>query len=192
MGPTRWAREVPELGPGPPAAATAAAGRRGGVGGVRGQIDVLRLDLLVRGQRLREGAGGDDGLLRAPDLGGRHQLHGLRDLLRVLDGVDAGAELAEGAPHHEARARGGASAPLGGGGVAGERRGGPGGGEVGARHGCCCWWWSAATGITSGRRRAGGSRRERQGRGRNGREGNGFGRIGFGWRGEHGGVFKPS
>jgi hypothetical protein len=77
----------------------------------KGQVDVLRLDLLVHvvehlHQRLREGAGGDDRLLRGPHLGGGHQLHGLLDLARVPDGVDAAAELLEGAPHHEARARG--------------------------------------------------------------------------------------
>jgi hypothetical protein len=154
-----------------------------GAGAGEGQVDVLRLDLLVHvvehlHQRLRERARGDDGLLRAPDLGGGHQLHGLRDFLRVPDGVDAGAELTEGTPHQETRARGGA--PTGGGGAAGERRGGPGGGEVGARHGC----WSAARGV--------GRKRKRQGAGRDGSEGNGFGWIGFGWRGVHGGVFKPS
>jgi len=61
-----------------------------GAGAGQRQVDVLRLDLLVHvvehlDQGLREGAGRDDGLLRAPDLGGGHELHGLGDLLRVAD-----------------------------------------------------------------------------------------------------------
>ncbi|CAL9757851.1 unnamed protein product [Musa acuminata subsp. burmannicoides] len=67
-----------------------------------GHVHVLRLQLLVNvveylDKGLGEGAATDDGLLGAADLGGRHQLHGLRDLLSVLHGVDAAAELAEAA-----------------------------------------------------------------------------------------------
>nr|CAB3454443.1 unnamed protein product [Digitaria exilis] len=134
-----------------------------GAGAGEREVDVLRLDLLVHvvehlDEGLREGAGGDDGLLRAPDLGGGHELHGLGDLLRVADGVDAAAELAEGAPHHQAAAAGarGGGAPPGGGGAAGQSRGGPGGGEVGARHGWLLvrgdWGSPAAAATAAGRK----------------------------------------
>ncbi len=44
-------------------------------------------------QVLGEGASIDDGVLRAADLGRRDQLHGVRDLHRVLHGVDPALEL---------------------------------------------------------------------------------------------------
>jgi hypothetical protein len=143
------------------------------------QVDVLRLDLLVHvvqhlHQGLREGAGRHHGLLRAPDLGGRHQLHGLRDLLRVADRIDTAAELAEVAADH-LQAAGGAGVRgvgLPAGGRAGERRRGPGGGEVGARHGC----WSAAGEEEEEVERKGGKWD--------------FGWIGFGWSGELCGGFQ--
>jgi hypothetical protein len=40
-------------------------------------------------QVLRKGAAVHHGILRTPDLGRRDQLHGVRDLLRALHGVDA-------------------------------------------------------------------------------------------------------
>ncbi|CAN6457560.1 unnamed protein product [Victoria cruziana] len=65
-------------------------------------VDVVGLELLVDvvedlDEGLGEGATVHHGLLCSPDLRGRHQLHGLRDLLRVLDRVDTLAELAEAA-----------------------------------------------------------------------------------------------
>ncbi|KAF3796772.1 hypothetical protein EJ110_NYTH01070 [Nymphaea thermarum] len=65
-------------------------------------VDVVGLELLVDvvedlDESLREGATVHHGLLGSPDLRGRHQLHGLRDLLRVLDGFDSSTELAEAA-----------------------------------------------------------------------------------------------
>jgi len=50
-------------------------------------------------QVLRKGAAVHHGILRTPDLGRRDQLHGVRDLLRVLHGVDAVASVLQ--PGHD-------------------------------------------------------------------------------------------
>ncbi|CAI0468324.1 unnamed protein product, partial [Linum tenue] len=67
--------------------------------GQRG-VDVFGLELLVDvvedlDEGLGEGAAVDDGLLGAADFGGGDELHGLGDLLGILDGFDSGSELAE-------------------------------------------------------------------------------------------------
>ena len=94
--------------------------------GERG-VDVVRLELFVEvvedlDEGLGEGAAADDGFLGPADLGGGDELHGLGDLLSVLDRVNAIAELAK--------------AALDGGGGGGRPGGGGGGqrGEAEPRH----------------------------------------------------------
>jgi len=110
----------------------------------KGHIDVFGLELLVDvvenlDEGLGEGAGVNHGFLGSPDLGGRYELHGFGDLLRVLDGSDSIPKLAEAALDRVDYPGGGGGCRSGGGLTGGDAQAADGSakGERVGRH----WRW---------------------------------------------------